>query len=292
MGKIRALGYLVATATDLPAWKTFASDVHGMQVVEHTEERLLLRLDDRSWRIDVRAGDEDRVQTYGWEAGSAEDLDELEKTLTVNGFPTRRGTAEEIIERRVTDLLVLNDPDGTPVEIFYGQKREHAPFVSPTGARFVTGDLGLGHVMLSVSDSHPFRRLYMDLLGLALSDYIDLGPDPGTFLHCNRRHHSLAFTYRPEVPLGVGHLMVQVENVDTVGRAYDKVLDGAAPLGSTLGKHTNDEMISYYVKTPSGWEMEYGYGGLEIDVDTWVPGRWDAAHFWGHKRGKLIGTGA
>ena len=78
--------------------------------------------------------------------------------------------------------------------------------------------------------------------------------------------------------------LVQVDDVDTVGRAYDKILEGAAPLGATLGKHTNDEMISYYVKTPSGWEMEYGYGGLEIDEETWVPGRWSAAHFWGHKR--------
>ncbi len=171
----------------------------------------------------------------------------------------------------MTDSPGFTDPDGHGIEVYYGQHRESTPFVSPTGARFVTEGMGIGHVMFAVSESAPFRELYMDILGLGLSDYIDIGPDPGTFLHCNPRHHSVAFAHRPGFGPRLGHLMVQVDNLDTVGRAYDRILEGAAPLGATLGKHTNDEMISYYVKTPSGWEMEYGYGGLEIDEDTWFP---------------------
>lgn len=288
MRRVRAFGYLVATVKDIAAWKIFASDVHGMQIVEHSEQRLLLRMDERSWRIDLHAGTEETIDAVGWEVRSPEDIDVLDKLLCDRGFITHRATAEEAAFRQVTDYLAFKDPDGHGVEIFYGQKHDAKPFVSPTGARFVTKDMGVGHLMFAVSESAPFRELYMDILDMGLSDFIDIGPDPGTFLHCNPRHHSLAFANRPGFEPRLGHLMVQVEDVDTVGRAYDKILDGAAPLGATLGKHTNDQMISYYVKTPSGWEMEYGYGGLTIDESTWVPGRWDAAHFWGHKRGSLL----
>jgi len=288
MASVSSLGYLGITATDLDAWKEFAVDVHGMQAVEHTDDRLLLRIDERSWRLDIRRGDADDVDTIGWEVQGPADLAEFAQRLTDGGFPTTPGSAELIEERKVTDLVSFKDPSGNTIELFYGQKRASAAFVSPTGARFVTGDYGLGHVMQFVDDSSLFRKLYMELLGFQLSDFIDIGPDPGTFLHCNPRHHSIAFANLPGTPARMGHLMIQVDDMDTVGRAYDWVLKGGAKLGSTLGKHTNDEMLSYYVKTPSGFEIEYGYGGLLIDDDTWVPGRWDAAHFWGHDRGGSV----
>ncbi|WP_241385607.1 VOC family protein [Rhodococcus sp. CH91] len=284
MGRVRAFGYLVATVRDIEAWKIFAADVHGMQVVEHTPDRLKLRLDERAWRLDLHRGAVEHIDAVGWEVRGPEDIDTLEKALIDHGYAPRRASAEDAAYRQVTDFLAFTDPDGHGIEIFYGQHRESAPFVSPTGARFVTEGMGIGHVMFAVSESAPFRTLYMDILGLGLSDYIDIGPDPGTFLHCNPRHHSVAFANRPNFGPRLGHLMVQVDDLDTVGRAYDLILAGAAPLGATLGKHTNDEMISYYVKTPSGWEMEYGYGGLEIDEENWVPGRWTSAHFWGHQR--------
>lgn len=284
MSKVREFGYLVATVKDIEAWKVFAVDVHGMQIVEHTEDRLKLRLDERTWRIDLHKGDDETIDAVGWEVKGPGDIDEFDKRLTAAGYATHRATPAEAAARDVSDFLSFTDPDGHGVEIYYGQRRSETPFISPTGAKFVTKGQGIGHVMFAVSESAPYRELYMDILELGLSDFIDLGPDPGTFLHCNPRHHSIAFANRPGMKPRLGHLMVQVDDMDTVGRAYDKVLDGAAALGATLGKHTNDEMVSYYVKTPSGWEMEYGFGGLEIDEETWVPGRWSAAHFWGHKR--------
>ncbi|MFE9938251.1 VOC family protein [Streptomyces hirsutus] len=284
MRRIREFGYLVATVRDIDAWKVFAGDVHGMQIVEHTEDRLKLRLDERSWRIDLHRGEVEHIDAVGWEVRGPGDIEAIEKKLRDHGYTPHRATTEEAASREVTDYLAFEDPDGNGVEVYYGARRDQTPFISPTGARFVTKNMGIGHVMFAVSSSVPFRELYLDIFELGLSDFIDIGPDPGTFLHCNPRHHSIAFAHRPGVAPRLGHLMVQVDDMDTVGRAYDKVLDGAAALGSTLGKHTNDEMVSYYVKTPSGWEMEYGYGGLEIDEETWVPGRWSAAHFWGHKR--------
>ena len=79
--------------------------------------------------------------------------------------------------------------------------------------------------------------------------------------------------------------MFEVDDIDAVGRAYSKVVeDGFAPLAMSLGRHSNDQMISFYVRTPSGFQIEYGTGGLPIDDDQWLPGRYDVPSFWGHVR--------
>jgi 3,4-dihydroxy-9,10-secoandrosta-1,3,5(10)-triene-9,17-dione 4,5-dioxygenase len=33
----------------------------------------------------------------------------------------------------------------------------------------------------------------------------------------------------------------------------------------TLGTHTDDRMTSFYLRTPSGFEIEYGCGGRFVD---------------------------
>ena len=78
--------------------------------------------------------------------------------------------------------------------------------------------------------------------------------------------------------------MLEVDDLDVIGRNYDKVLAGAAPILSTFGKHTNDKMISFYVRSPSGFGIEYGTDGVVIDDETWLPTRYEVAHYWGHER--------
>ena len=57
---VKALGHIVAETTDLDAWSDFATDLLGLQVAERTEDRLLLRMDEYTWRIDVRRSDAQR----------------------------------------------------------------------------------------------------------------------------------------------------------------------------------------------------------------------------------------
>ena len=52
----------------------------------------------------------------------------------------------------------------------------------------------------------------------------------------------------------------------------------------TLGRHPNDQMTSFYARTPSGFEIEFGAGGRRIDMDSeWPVGHYDAMSIWGHK---------
>lgn len=284
MAAVRSLGYAIVSATDLDAWKEFAADLLGLQVVEHTADRLLLRMDEKAYRLDVRRSDTDEVSVLGWEVAGPKELEELATALERAGYAVKRQGADAVRDRLVSGLVAFDDPSGQRLELYYGLKNDRSRFVSPTGATFVTGTGGLGHAFQFVHDDDAYSALYLDILGFRISDYIDFGPGAyGTFTHVNPRHHSFAWAPVPDMPTGVAHLMFETDDIDLVGRAWDRVQDGAAPVAATFGKHSNDEMLSFYVVSPSGFQIEYGYGGKLVD-ETWTPSRFDVASFWGHRK--------
>lgn len=285
MPGVVALGYVVASVTDLDKWVTFGNQLLGLQIAERTDERVRLRTDAYSYRFDLRRADYDAVTTLGWEVTGPAELADLADRLASAGYPIEQGSAELIAERAVTDLLSFTDHDGLTLELFYGLQTDEEVFVSPTGANFVTGNGGLGHVLQLVSDPVETLSLYLDILGFRLTDHVGAPGGPlATFLHCNQRHHSFAFASIPNGPTGVQHLMVEVDDIDVVGRAWDKIQAGAAPIGSSLGRHSNDQMLSFYAHTPSGFlQMEYGFGGKIIGPDH-RPTRFRHGDIWGHQR--------
>ena len=283
MAEVAGLGYALVEARDLDAWRDFACDLLGLQVVSQDADRLVLRLDEKAYRLDIRRGEADAVTVLGWEVKGPVELEELAQRLEANGYPVKRADAELVAERMVMGLVQFTDPEGQELELFYGLQESTQRFVSPTGARFVTGVGGMGHAFQMVRDNEAYNKLYLELLGFKLSDYIHFGPLYGTFTHANPRHHSFAWAPVPFFPQGIMHLMFEVDDLDLVGRAWDKVQAGAARVASTLGRHTNDEMLSFYVHSPSGFQVEYGYGGKLIDDATWTVDSYDAPSYWGHQ---------
>jgi hypothetical protein len=81
-----------------------------------------------------------------------------------------------------------------------------------------------------------------------------------------------------------------VHSLDDVGRAYDMVEERGVPIKMTLGRHTSDTLVSFYVRTPTGFELEYGAGGMIIEEDKFVALRPDKTEMWGHKF-RLTGWG-
>jgi 3,4-dihydroxy-9,10-secoandrosta-1,3,5(10)-triene-9,17-dione 4,5-dioxygenase len=184
------------------------------------------------------------------------------------------------------------------MELSYGRFADYVPFSSPAGvSRFVTGengDMGLGHVVLTAPNFEETHAFYKDVLGFGDTDlgrfYLGGGgaDDPGVgfaFLHCNGRHHSLALGELPESPNGAVHMMLETGELADVGRAYDKALKskGAIPVSATLGQHVNDKMTSFYLQSPGGFDIEYGWNGLVIDPARWIPTTSMTVSAWGHK---------
>jgi hypothetical protein len=55
------------------------------------------------------------------------------------------------------------------------------------------------------------------------------------------------------------------------------------PIAASLGTHTNDRMFSFYMVTPSGFQIEFGHGGRLIEDATWEVQLHTAASIWGHR---------
>jgi catechol 2,3-dioxygenase-like lactoylglutathione lyase family enzyme len=133
-----------------------------------------------------------------------------------------------------------------------------------------------------LDDVLPF---YRDVLGFRLSDYI-LKPFKAFFFHLNPRHHSLAFIETGKN--GIHHMMVELFSLDDVGQAYDIALTEPDSIGSTFGRHTNDYMTSFYSWSPSGFMVEYGWGGRLVDPDNWTAEEYTTGpSLWGHDRAWL-----
>src|SRR3712207_3401933 len=103
--QIRALAYVGIEVSDLEAWASFATEFLGMPAGRPSEGRLLLRMDERSYRFDVRHGEADRLLWLGWEVGSARDLADAERELNAAGVETARGTPEAAKERGIVDFI-------------------------------------------------------------------------------------------------------------------------------------------------------------------------------------------
>jgi 3,4-dihydroxy-9,10-secoandrosta-1,3,5(10)-triene-9,17-dione 4,5-dioxygenase len=202
----------------------------------------------------------------------------------------KAGDEAELADRRVGGLLHADDPSGNSLEIFCGAIMDNRPAVSPYGNKFVTGDQGMGHVVLPVLSDEDTLSFYTDLLGFRLRDSMRMPGEffgrPGgqvwmRFLGCCPRHHSLALA--PMDPAaGIVHLMMEVATLDDVGRALDRCTRRKAPISSTLGRHANDLMVSFYVQTPSGFDIEFGTDGQLVDDATWVSRESTAVSLWGH----------
>jgi 2,3-dihydroxybiphenyl 1,2-dioxygenase len=284
MSGVRALGYIVVQGP-VEEWKSFGTDVLGAGVARATGSEIRLRTDERAWRIAVEAGPAAgpaSLLALGFEVGSAAALSELAESLSAGGIEVRAD--DELARRRqVRGLIVFADGDGHQVEAFYGQEIDHSPFVSPRGVEFVTGDLGVGHAFLFSDAAAKVVEFYTGCLGFRLSDTIDLGVAEGIFMHCNPRHHSVAVASIPGLPVGLGHLMLEVGSLEAVGLALDIATERGDEIQMTMGQHTNDRMTSFYVTTPSGFQIEYGWNGLLIDDTDWTVGHHMAPSTWGHK---------
>jgi 2,3-dihydroxybiphenyl 1,2-dioxygenase len=283
---IGCLGYLGLTVKDPDAWTAFATGVLGLMPGEPRR----FRLDDQAWRIALEPGEADDLAFLGFEVAGAGELKALAARLTEAGVAVDDGDAELLADRGVLGAITCRDPDGLRVEFFYGPtQRSEAPFASPAGVPgFVTGEQGLGHVVISTRDIAAARGFYQDLLGFRLSDIIRMRGGPGggfdlEFFHCNPRHHTLALLPLP-TPKRLHHFMLQVPTLDAVGYALERAEAAGTPIAQTLGRHTNDHMVSFYARTPSGFDVEFGFGAREVDDSTWRVMRHDKPSSWGHKR--------
>ena len=263
--QVQALGYVGIGASDLPDWTEFATRWLGMQMVERGNACRAFRMDDRSQRLVVDRSLADGERYFGFEVADAASLD-----------------ANAALVRQRSGFA----PGGNRLEAFWGAAVADEPFRPGRSiSGFRTGPLGMGHAVFHVKNIDDLLGFYRDVLGFGVSDFI-LTPFRAYFLHINPRHHSVALIETGRQDLH--HLMVELYSLDDVGQGYDIALGEPERIATTLGRHPNDCVTSYYLRSPSGFMLEYGWGGKEV-----TPGNWQATEvtvgpsLWGHDRAWL-----
>ena len=287
---IASLGYIGFEVNSIAQWSQFLEDWLGLMRGDASDERINYRMDSRSTRIIVEHGAKDDIAFIGLEANTLDDFAQVKQRLSDLDISYESVGADQLAVRGVRDMISLQDPAGLRVEVFVGPTElTNVPFNSPTGVSgFVTGEQGVGHIVLASKNIEAVREFYTAAFDFKLSDTIamPMGPDASLmleFYHCNPRHHTLALVGMP-APKRLNHFMVEMNSLDDVGYALDRIEAFDIKLFMTLGKHSNDEMISFYVATPiPGVFLEVGWGGLAVDDATWRVQHHTATSMWGHK---------
>jgi len=280
---LSALGYIGIRSSKTEDWSSFATKLLGMQQVDRGGNARAFRMDDRKQRLLVTDDGQEGLDFMGWEVDHPEDLDRLASRLENAGVAVRVETAALADQRLVSQLISFNDPDGNRIEVFWKPQIASDPFVPARPiSGFKTGTLGMGHAVLHVEDATALLPFYRDLLGFSVTDY-GLTPFPLYFFHINGRHHSFAMVGSGRK--GLHHFMVELQSLDDVGQGYDLAQHEEGRLAYTLGRHSNDHMMSFYATTPSGFFVEYGWGARVIEPGTWQAHETtDGPSYWGHER--------
>ena len=281
--KVTELGYIGLNVSDPAAWRRFGTEVVGLEVLDEGEaDRFYLRMDYWHHRFVVHASVTDDLAYLGWRVADAASLEEIRTRLEGIGVESRFATPEEAAERRVLGLLKLKDPGGNPTEIFYGPLiNSHMPFHPGRRmhGRFLTGSQGLGHVLVHADDPAASHRFYTQL-GMEGHIQYHLKTPNGlvqpTFMHCNERQHSIAFGVNGDKKLN--HLMLEYCELSDLGKAHDIVRSEGIDVALQLGMHSNDEALTFYFATPSGWLLELGWGGAR----SFTQQQYHLNDVWGH----------
>lgn len=302
--KLYGLGYAGFTLPDPGAWLGFATDVLGMMPARALpgeqfanplitgsgpasggsgvapDGSVFLKMDDHQWRIAIHPGERPGVAYLGFQLADAAALTAAVAEVTAAGTSITLGTADECRARGVRGLAWCTDPGGRRVELFHTPVADRH-WSSPHGAEYITGELGLGHVLLFVADMEANLAFYREVLGFQRSDFFTAGPGQSLhFLRCTPRHHTLGLIHVAPFE-AVHHLMVEMPSIDHVGAALDRANNAGLDITSSLGRHVNDRMVSFYVRGPGGLEVEIGYDGV-LCGDDWCDHEATSGDPWGH----------
>lgn len=296
--QIHALGYVIIESTDPVQWMQYFTDVVGLMLAPKQADNgtLYFKMDEYAWRIGIKKSDRNRLSIAGWELRSQQDFKQAIESLKQQDISFEMMNKQECQERFIREGVRLQDPQGNFIELFYQMQLDYSPLISTANVpAFETGyhgDMGLGHFVLPCKDLAACHDFYCNVLGFGDTDYMhfNFSPEPNDpgqglhFLHANNpRHHSLALYEDPNpTESNCIHLMFEVKDMDQVGYFIDRCKANDVKIVSTLGRHTNDKMVSVYAQSPAGFAIEFGYDGVQLSWDNYKPTQSATPSLWGH----------
>ena len=279
---VTQLGYIGLGVSDLDAWCDYATGVLGMEISGREEGLAYLRMDEMHHRVILHEDDLDDLAYAGWQTPNRDAFEKTLGEMEAAGIAYERATPEELTQRMVMAMARF-ELSGVPMEVFYGPKAVFELPFRPSAriSGFRTGDMGMGHIAFAGDDPQELARLMIEGLGFEVGDSFS-GFE--CLLRCNRRENTV---FIPASPYSGGkrlnHFMLELKAIDDVGSGLDRCEDNGVEITSRLGRHTNDLSISFYMRTPSGFRVEYGWDSKTTDHGEWPVRDYERSSVWGHR---------
>lgn len=290
-GKSR-LGYVVVESSRIAEWRKFGADGLGMHVDSVEGGALAFRLDDHQRRIIITPGGAEDVTALGFELENEAVLREIRKRLVERGVDVRAGTASQARLRGVESFCTFDGPKRLQIDL-YTQPVKSVEELHMQTSGFLTGSAGIGHVAIVTREPESLQAFWETVFDARVSDHIEdkVGGTvmDFTFLRLNERHHSVAVAATRGRRLDptrsrIHHLNLQVSTLDDVSAAYLRCRKMGYSIANAIGQHPNDLELSFYVVTPSGFEMELGWNPIVVDEASWRSTTYRGISLWGHFR--------
>lgn len=289
-GRVR-MGYMVAESNKLDEWKHFAKEGLGVHIEQPQPDMLALRVDAHQRRIIIRKGPAEDVVALGWQIEDQPSLDIALARLKRRGVDVRQGSALEAAERGVTAFWSFTGPKKLAIELYTTPLLTQAPLIM-LGSGFITGAAGLGHVAITTQAPQAMLAFWQEIFDARLSDEIEDRIDgvnlDFAFLRLNERHHSIATASTRGLRLNplrtsIHHMNLQAASLEDVTQGYLRCKKLGYEMANSIGQHPNDKELSFYVVTPSGFEMELGWNPIAVEEEGWQPQRYRGISLWGHR---------
>lgn len=289
-GRIR-MGYVLAESDQLEEWARFTREGLGLHVDRPDRDVLSCRIDAHARRLIVQRGPAEDVAAIGWQ------LSDETAVQTALARLARRNISVKLIDgpqaalRGVRRFWQVKGPKGLATEFFTDAQMTDEP-LKMQASGFHTGDCGMGHVAISTRQPEAMQSFWMELFDARVSDRIEERIDginlDLAFLRLNARHHSIATAATKGVRLNplrkqIHHMNLQARSLDDVTQAYLRCKAMGYEMANSIGQHPNDKELSFYVVSPSGFEIELGWNPIEVDEANWRPTVHQGISLWGHR---------
>ncbi|HJV00711.1 MAG TPA: VOC family protein [Burkholderiaceae bacterium] len=285
------IAYLVVESDRLDDWRRFGEDALGMALAHRDASLLALRMDQHQRRLIVQAGDAEDVAAVGFQLRDQDALDEVLARLRQRQIAVTPSTPEQARVRGVAAFWQCTGPKGLQIELFTTPLLDDAPPRMRTSA-FVTGASGMGHMAITSRQPEAMLAFWQEIFDARHSDDIVAHISGLTldirFLRLNPRHHSIAVACTrgrrmDPIRTRIQHFNLQAATLEDLTGAYVRCRELGYPIVLGMGQHTNDKELSFYVRTPSGFEIEFGWQPIVVDEHDWRPSVHQGISIWGHR---------
>lgn len=287
-GKVR-MGYALIESRKKDDWLRFTRDALGLDV-QQDGGNLVCRMDGHARRLLVSQGPLEDVAALGYQLDDQACLDVVLQRLREKGVAVAPGDAQGAALRGVEAYWRCIGPKGLPVEFHVSPLLSDAP-LRMLASGYITGDAGMGHVAISSRRPEAALAFWQDILDARVSDDIEhrmsgLMLDI-RFLRLNERHHSVAVACTrgrrmDPIRTRIQHMNIQCATLEDMTAAFLRCRKLGYRIMLSVGQHTNDRELSFYVQSPSGFEIEYGWDPIAVDEANWQPALHQGISTWGH----------